>query len=65
MEEIYSKLSMQNKSIIFMNYMFNRQRQQLSEQDILSYMVQILLAMKHIHSKNILHRDLKPQVFLF
>ncbi|XP_062272120.1 interferon-induced very large GTPase 1-like [Scomber scombrus] len=35
------------------------------EQQILDWFVQICLALKHIHDKNILHRDIKPQnIFL-
>ncbi|XP_053186905.1 serine/threonine-protein kinase Nek1-like [Scomber japonicus] len=36
-----------------------------SEQQILDWFVQICLALKHIHDKNILHRDIKPKnIFL-
>ena len=37
----------------------------LSENQLLDWYVQILLAMKHIHDRKILHRDLKTQnIFL-
>jgi NIMA (never in mitosis gene a)-related kinase len=36
-----------------------------SEDDVCNYFVQILLAMKHVHARRILHRDLKSQnIFL-
>ncbi|XP_053185733.1 serine/threonine-protein kinase Nek1-like [Scomber japonicus] len=36
-----------------------------SEEQILDWFVQICLALKHIHDRNILHRDIKPQnIFL-
>lgn len=35
------------------------------EKDVLFYFVQLLLAMKHVHDRKILHRDLKGQnIFL-
>ena len=33
----------------------------MSEEEILDYFVQMCMALQHIHSKQILHRDLKPQ----
>lgn len=43
----------------------NRGTNHLSEDEILYFFVQILLAIKYLHDKRILHRDLKPQnVFL-
>ncbi|XP_062293112.1 serine/threonine-protein kinase Nek1-like, partial [Scomber scombrus] len=37
----------------------------LSEEQILDWFVQICLALKHIHDRNIIHRDIKPQnIFL-
>lgn len=36
----------------------------IEEQDILKYFTQLLLAIQHIHSKQILHRDLKTQNIL-
>ena len=39
--------------------------QYLPESDILSWFIQIALALQYIHKKNILHRDLKTQnIFL-
>ena len=36
-----------------------------TENQILDYLIQITLALNHMHSKNILHRDIKPQnIFL-
>ncbi|CAK6983996.1 serine/threonine-protein kinase Nek1-like, partial [Scomber scombrus] len=36
-----------------------------SEEQIMDWFVQICLALKHIHDRNILHRDIKPQnIFL-
>lgn len=40
----------------------NRSRTFFSEKDILNYFIQCSLALKHLHAKHILHRDLKPQV---
>lgn len=57
---IYNKLLIIKISIFLIIY---RQRKPFSEEEILHNFVQLLLAMKHIHTKNILHRDLKPQVF--
>jgi serine/threonine protein kinase len=37
----------------------------LSEPQVLSYMVQLCLALRHVHMKHILHRDVKPSnIFL-
>ncbi|KAL1521461.1 hypothetical protein AB1Y20_021123 [Prymnesium parvum] len=33
----------------------------LPEEQVLEYFVQLCLAMEHVHSKRVLHRDLKPQ----
>lgn len=39
--------------------------EKFSENEILKYFVQVLLAVRHLHSHKILHRDLKPQnIFL-
>ena len=38
--------------------------QLLEEADIMSYFTQLLLAIQHVHSKQILHRDLKTQNIL-
>ncbi|CAH1773932.1 unnamed protein product [Owenia fusiformis] len=45
---------------------FTQQRngQLLEEHDILRYFVQMLLSLQHVHSKQILHRDLKSQNIL-
>ena len=34
----------------------------LSEEQIIDWFVQITLALKHVHDRKILHRDLKSQV---
>jgi NIMA (never in mitosis gene a)-related kinase len=37
----------------------------MAEDDILNFFVQICLALKHIHDRKILHRDIKPDnIFL-
>lgn len=39
--------------------------EEFSENEILEYFAEILLAVRRLHSKNILHRDLKPEnIFL-
>lgn len=38
-----------------------RSKKPFSEEDIMFYFVQIVLGLWHVHSKNILHRDLKSQ----
>ena len=44
---------------------YAKKRSSIPEQKVLSMFVQISLAMKHIHDRKILHRDLKSQnVFL-
>ncbi|KAH0787686.1 AGC family protein kinase [Histomonas meleagridis] len=46
-------------------YLRNRKGVFIGEEQILDYFVQICLALKYIHDRKILHRDLKPQnVFL-
>ena len=35
--------------------------QPLSEDDVLDWLVQICLALKHLHDRKILHRDIKTQ----
>jgi len=37
-------------------------RRPFSEADVMNMFVQICLALKHVHSRKILHRDLKAQV---
>eukprot|EP00605_Chrysophyceae_sp_TOSAG23-4_P001553 GSChrysophyteH1.ASY1.ANO1.1702.1 assembled CDS len=47
------------------NYLKNRRGKLLSENEVLHMFVQLVLAMKHVHDRKILHRDLKSQnVFL-
>ena len=38
-----------------------QQRHRLSENDTRFYAAQILLALKHLHDKDIIYRDLKPE----
>lgn len=45
---------------------YNKRGKTIREEKILKYMTQLLLAIEYIHSKNILHRDIKSQnIFLF
>jgi serine/threonine protein kinase len=37
----------------------------ISEEQILDWFVQITLALKHVHDRKILHRDLKSQVICY
>ena len=44
----------------------NRESNQIfSEEEILSYLIQILIALKHLKNCNIIHRDLKPANIVF
>ena len=53
--DLYTKINQQKK----------KQTQLWAEKDILKTFVQICLAVQHVHSKKILHRDLKTQnIFL-
>ena len=45
-------------------YLQQRNGQLLEEEDILRYFAQMLLSLQHVHSKQILHRDLKTQNIL-
>ena len=36
----------------------------LEEETVMNYFIQIIVALNHIHSKNVLHRDLKTQNLL-
>lgn len=46
------------------NYLQQHMGQLLSLQDVLNLISQLLLAVNYIHSKDILHRDIKPQNIL-
>lgn len=46
-------------------YLEARRGKLLSEETVLNIFVQISLALKHVHDRKILHRDLKTQVFFF
>ncbi|XP_050042217.1 serine/threonine-protein kinase Nek8 [Dermacentor andersoni] len=46
------------------DYLKQRGRALLSEREVLSYFAQVLLALEHVHSRKILHRDLKTQNLL-
>ncbi|KAL1431594.1 hypothetical protein MTO96_014107 [Rhipicephalus appendiculatus] len=46
------------------DYLKQRGRALLSEGQVLSYFAQVLLALEHVHSRQILHRDLKTQNLL-
>ncbi|KAH7935277.1 hypothetical protein HPB52_005702 [Rhipicephalus sanguineus] len=46
------------------DYLKQRGRALLSERQVLSYFAQVLLALEHVHSRQILHRDLKTQNLL-
>ncbi|KAH6940562.1 hypothetical protein HPB50_000797 [Hyalomma asiaticum] len=46
------------------DYLKQRGRALLSERQVLSFFAQILLALEHVHSRQILHRDLKTQNLL-
>lgn len=39
----------------------SEEKKPFTEDEIMFYYVQILLALFHVHSKNILHRDIKTQ----
>ncbi|XP_062373265.1 serine/threonine-protein kinase PLK4-like [Sardina pilchardus] len=39
--------------------------EQFSEEEIMDYFVKICMALKHLHSSNTVHRDLRPQNILF
>ena len=72
LQEVY--ISKKGKLCIVMEYadggdlstlIKSRKGQRLPEEQILSWFVQICLALKHIHDRKILHRDLKSQnIFL-
>lgn len=44
-------------------YIKNRRGVLIPEQQVLDWFVQITLALKHVHDRKILHRDLKSQVW--
>jgi NIMA (never in mitosis gene a)-related kinase len=47
------------------NFLKNRRGKLIPENEVLHIFVQLVLAMKHVHDRKILHRDLKSQnVFL-
>lgn len=47
------------------NMLRSRQGQLMSEDELMRYFVQIAFALSHVHSKSIVHRDLKTNnVFL-
>ncbi|ESO08767.1 hypothetical protein HELRODRAFT_129966, partial [Helobdella robusta] len=46
------------------DYLQHRNGQLLTEEEILRFFIQLLLSMQHVHSKQILHRDLKTQNIL-
>ncbi|KAH8035374.1 hypothetical protein HPB51_004615 [Rhipicephalus microplus] len=46
------------------DYLKQRGGALISEEQVLSYFVQVLLALEHVHSRQILHRDLKTQNLL-
>lgn len=45
-------------------YLQQRNSQLLEEEEIFKYLAQMLLSLQHVHSKQILHRDLKTQNIL-
>jgi NIMA (never in mitosis gene a)-related kinase len=47
------------------NYMKNNRGRELPEKQVLTLFIQLCLAIKHIHDRKILHRDLKAQVPVF
>ena len=46
------------------DFLQQQQQQLLEEKDILRIFVQMLISLQHVHSKQILHRDLKTQNIL-
>ncbi|ESO92636.1 hypothetical protein LOTGIDRAFT_120493 [Lottia gigantea] len=47
-----------------LDYLQSRNGQLLDEEEILKFFAQMLLSLQHVHSKQILHRDLKTQNIL-
>ena len=48
-----------------LSMMLNERRSHLQEDEVMHYFIQIVLALKYLHDKNILHRDIKGQnIFL-
>ncbi|XP_067677206.1 serine/threonine-protein kinase Nek8-like isoform X1 [Haliotis asinina] len=47
-----------------LDYLQSRNSNLLEEEEILKFFAQMLLSLQHVHSKNILHRDLKTQNIL-
>jgi serine/threonine protein kinase len=42
-------------------HFISARQQPLGESEVMFFFVQIIMALHHVHSRNVMHRDLKPQ----